>query len=311
MDYKLERKVGINYETKHKSLYEWCLSEYDDSGKQIGSDQIPWPWNFYFIGSSFKVVNYVSIENESDDDGRETSTVKHHTRIVGILHSGCCRDGENLTDDVNFSMFGTGRTVKDFQICIYQAKDNETESCSLTAIPSYETEIDFRDEVQDDFVGFDVTLHKEKFTEFVRLLEQRSVDSVLLRVGKVAGIFSEWSPSISTYKAKILSRMHKIDGMIDGKFKPQSVGDVGEFELNFVTLNKLYVKQSFPPFNVEKAFENPVIDEWVEEPSLQSASDSQEHERFASSMALAVKLIGSLKTPLWCIFAVLVLLLMK
>jgi hypothetical protein len=311
MENLLERKVGINYETQHKSLYEWCLSEYDETGKQVGSDQIPWPWSFYFIGSSFRVATNVSFENRSDAGGLETSTVNQSTTIVGELHSGFCRDGENLTDDVSFSLFGTGRTVTNFHICIGQAKDDQAELCCLTAIPSYKTEIDFRDKTEADFVGFDVMLQKEKFAEFVRLLEQKLVDSIWLRVGRVAGIYSEWSPSISTYEAKILSRYHKIDGLIEGKFEPQSVGDVGAFDLNFVSLKKLYLKQSFPPFDVEKAFEGPVSDEGVEELTLPSESYSQDQTRFNHSVALAVNLIASLKTPLWLIFAVLVILLVK
>lgn len=235
MDYNLDRKVAINYDTEYKSLYKWCLNEFDENNKKIGVDLIPWHWSFYFIGSSLKVVRSVSIEHETQDDGAEKNTVKQQTRIVGTLHSGFCRDGANLEDDVKFSMFGTGRRIKDFQVCIYEVESDDREACRLTAIPSYEMEIDFRNEIQDDFVGFDVTLNKTRFSELVRLLEDKSVDSVWLRVSRVSGIYSEWSPGISTHFAKILSNDHEVEGIKEDSFKPRVVENVGEFELNFTT----------------------------------------------------------------------------
>lgn len=311
MDYNLDRKVVINYDTEFNSLYKWCLNEFDENNKKIGTDLIPWHWSFYFIGSSFKVVRSVSIEHEVQDDGEEKNTVKQNTRIVGTLHSGFCRDGVNLDDDVKFSMFGTGRRIKDFQVCIYQVESDDREACRMTAIPSYEMELDFRNEIQDDFVGFDVTLNKERFSELVRLLEEKSVDSVWLRVSRVSGIYSEWSPSISTRFAKILSNSHEVEGIKEDSFQPKVVENVGEFELNFATLNKLHLKQHLLPVDIEKEFEEPSSDEWINEPELTPAYTNQGDEKLLHSAALLAKLAGSLKTPLWFIFGVLVLLLLK
>lgn len=181
----------------------------------------------------------------------------------------------------------------------------------MTAIPSYSMELDFRNEIQDDFVGFDVTLNKERFSELVRLLEEKSVDSVWLRVSRVSGIYSEWSPSISTRFAKILSNSHEVEGIKEDSFQPKVVENVGEFELNFATLNKLHLKQHLLPVDIEKEFEEPSSDEWINEPELTPAYTNQGDEKLLHSAALLAKLAGSLKTPLWFIFGVLVLLLLK
>lgn len=311
MDYKLERRVAINYETQYDSLYKWCLNEFTEDNKKIGVDLIPWEWSFYFIGSLFKVVTSVSIECEIQEEEKDTKTVRKKTRIVGILHPGFCRDGKNLEDDVTFSMFGTGRRIKEFQVCISQIDSNQPEFCRLTAIPSYETEIDFRDEVEDDFVGFDVGLNKERFDELVRLLESKSVDSVWLRVSRVSGFYSEWSPAISTRFAKILSNHQKIEGVKEGSFQPEVVGRVGEFELNFTTLNKLFLRQTLLPVDLDKEFGDSSGDEWTDEQELPLAYQNQGEDKLFQYTTHLGKLVSGLKTPLWFIFGVLVLLLMK
>jgi hypothetical protein len=311
VDYRLERKIAVNYETQYNNLYKWCLNEYDESNNKLSADLVPWAWSFYFTGSTLKVVKSVSINSSTKSDDVVTSEVTQQTRIVGVLHSGFCRDAKNLIDDVRFSMFGTARSIKDFQLCICQAEDGQAEACELVAIPSYETEIDFSNEIQADFVSFEVTLNKDRFEELVRLLEHKLVDSLWLRVSSVLGVYSEWSPSISTHSAKILSKYHVIEGIDENNFKPKVNGRVGDFELNFTSICKLNLKQSALPVDFEKEFEDPVTNEWDEEIEEQAPTSNPDDERFKHSIALAVKLAGSLKTPLWCIFAVLVLLLMK
>ena len=234
---------------------------------------------------------------------------------MGTLHSGFCRDGENLIDDVNFSMFGTSRKVNCFQICIRQASENEEESCRLDAIPSYELELDFRDELEEDFVGFDVVLHEQKFKKLLLLLERRLVDSVWLRVSGVSGIYADWSPSITTYSAKILTPSHDIKGLIDGKPEPKRVGEIDEFDLNFVTHSKLDPKKAFAKgVDFEGIFDNsqsePILD--LDETVKASGFAKPEyHEKLVDTTAVSAQLVRSLKLPLWCIFSALVLLLMS
>jgi hypothetical protein len=40
MDFHLNRKVVLSQESKYQSLYKWSLQEHDESGKQLGQDQL-------------------------------------------------------------------------------------------------------------------------------------------------------------------------------------------------------------------------------------------------------------------------------
>jgi hypothetical protein len=312
VDNILERRIEINYEPEYKGLYQWCINEFDANNEKISNDLIPWYWSFYFSGSSFTVVRSVSIEEETKDNGDIKNVTKSSTKIVGTLHSGWYPlDGNRLVDEVSFSMFGTARSIKEFELFIYQVDTDDLEACTLTAIPSYESEIDFHKEVIEDYVMFEVMLNKDRFGELVRLLDHKLVDRVGLRLSQVSGVYSEWSPLISTSFAKILSKYHKVKGVKKSKFEPLLDGRVGKFNLSFVSQNPLLPKQSLQSLNFEKAFDEPKKEERSDKPDLPTVNNKYGEDSFLHSIAPAVKLMRSLKIALWCIFAALMLLLMK
>lgn len=305
MNYKLDREIFVNYEPKYKGLYSWCLNEFDENNKEIDKDLIPFSMSLYFIGSSLTVVRSLTLE----DGHTQTKTT-----IVGTMHSGICMDGENLTDDVNYSMFGTGRKIDKFNITLSQVNEGNAECCTLVGIPSWaddDDEIDWMG--QPDYVCFNVRLSNDRFAELIRLFDSRLVDSVSLRASTVRGFYSDWSPSIKTEFVKILTSEHKVEGLDVKKFQPKVVGEVGSFELNFISLSKLNLKQGFSPLsNINKEFDNPSEEARLDqEGQALVIQKSQSDDKFFNSIALAVRLTSGLKIPLWCIFSVLVLLLLR
>jgi hypothetical protein len=211
MDYLLERKVKINTEPEYKSLYSWCLNEFDDNDKLIGSDLVPFAWRFWFTGTSLQVITKLEVERDFETDKTKTSTTK---TIRGKFYSGICFDGKNITDEVVFSIFGTARTVKEFSVSISEAKSDKEEVCWFTAIPSYESEgAEFQKEIENDYVGFDIYVHSEKFNELVKLVESCSLNSVSFSVKGVDGLYARWTPTIKTYTAKILTSDNAIEGV--------------------------------------------------------------------------------------------------
>lgn len=308
MDFNLDRTTRINYSPEYQGLYKWCLAEFDKEGNQLGRDQIPWDLSLYFVGHSLKV--FTSISNESD----EAIGPRKKTSISGKLQPGFYRDAENLTEDVRYSFFGTNREIKNFSFSIRETVDGEAESCSLTAIPEYETNLDFDNWTEEDFVGFDLKLERDKFRELVATLEARAVDSVWLRVNRVAGIYSEWTPDITTYRAKILSRfqLNSVEGIDEDRAKPLVAGMVGEYDFQFVTLTKLLAKQELPTTDSDITKDPDEIGE-DEDYDTVALKDSYSigQQSFEHATSLILKMAHSLKFPLWCIFGVLVLLLLK
>ena len=260
MDYLLDGRIKINSEPKYKSLYSWCLNEVDDNGNIHGDDEIPWNWDFYFIGSLLQVVRNISFGDVYDDDGEklEGKSVSQSKRIIGQLHSGDCSDGRNLEDTTIFRMFGSKRKIEFFNLEIRHVENEKDENCRIDGIPSYSFELDFRHAVEPDYIGVVFYVAKTRFDEIANLIEKKSVDHVRVRLGGVSGIYSTWSPSISTTTAKILTRQHLnfIDGEDEIKSTLPTIGDVEEFSLTLITNNQLNVKIDKRPVSIEKFFDD-------------------------------------------------------
>lgn len=313
MDYRIEKKIKFNDETKHKSLYEWCLNEIGDDGK-VGDDLSPWHWSFSFTASDLRVIRRVEIGKIYDQDERRRGTTETIT-IAGDLFSGSCLDGENLVDITNFSMFGTDRVIKKFDLNIYEADDGEDENCSLWGSPSYEIEIDFSHDITDDDVVVNLHLNTKRFSDFVRLIESKQVDYAFVRLSEISGFYSEWSPSIRTSEVKVLTSSHDIEGLEGKEIEPPKLGSVNEFVISLYSINNLKAKFNREPVDFYKQFEDTSDYEEGNFRVLESIGFKQERIDSNPSkemqLALYAKLVNSLKIPLWLILIALLLLLAK
>jgi hypothetical protein len=306
MDYLLERKVKINRATKHKSLYSWCLNEFDDKGAIVGRDWIPFGWGFRFTGTSLYVSTKINIKR---DDETEKSTASNSKTINGKFYSGVCFDGENLIDVVTFSIFGTDRTIKEFSFTINKAKDGDEDACWLSVIPSYESEdASFRKVIEVDYAGFEIYLKAEKFNELVELIENRSVDSVGMYVSDIDGVYADWTPTIKTSSAKFLTSDNLIDGVEGTNFEGTVVTSVGDFDISFTTQATLNTKQFLPKIDFIKEFEFPSNFDFEDSHSNNSQAIIKKNDADLEQLTQVFK---SLKTVLWFVFAVLVFLLLK
>lgn len=302
MDYQLEKKIAINRDTKHKSLYQWCLNETDIDGKLQSRDLIPFLWNLYFTGTSLQVSTSLNVVRDSKTDAIKSVKI---TSIYGKFYSGICRDGENLSDDVEFSIFGTDRTVKEFSVNIDEKTDDMEEACWLTAFPSYETEDhNFCKYFEDDFIGFQINLSKDKFNELVNLIENRAIDSVNLRTGNVCGIYSDWTPTIKTRSVKVLTTDNVIDGADVKDFEGTTVTLIDDFSIHFTTQIPLNIKPHLPTVDFENKFSEDSY-------KIEVHSNSNSPTASKDSIQVLTESVGKVKIALWCIFVVLVLLLSK
>jgi hypothetical protein len=307
MDFRLDKKITINDNTKHSSLYNWCLNEYDTNGTKGERDLIPWNYDLYFTGSSLKVVNELFYEPKYDEEYNEKKFDESNKRsvIIGKFHSGLCRDGEYLTDEVTYSMFGTNRKFNDFEVRI-TASETNVEICRVDGCPSYAYEVDFSDKIAKDYVQLNLNINLDKFNKLLDLIEAKKVDSAVLRLGNVSGFYSDWSPSISTSFVKILTNAHKISNSESIPIVTPVLGDIGEFSLSLITVNKLNVKIDNLNFDIDKAFEQIEVEEVFDDDAHSSVTINN-----IENSDLTAKAVDKLKLPLWLIFIVLVLLLSK
>jgi hypothetical protein len=191
--------------------------------KQIGQDQIPWDWTLRFTATSCVLSDSIDID---------TPKIVQRQVIRARLRPGSPRDDGD--DETMFSMFGTDRTVKSFELEIHPIADPaKQESCSAWGSVSYTTEIDFSKETLDDCITFYLFVKPETFARYGAKIAHGLVDEVTLSVKSVDGFYSEWSPGVSTSKVKVLTSgsEQKIVFPPGREIKPPRLGHVGAAEL--------------------------------------------------------------------------------
>ncbi len=220
MDFHLERGLRLPKEP-NKS---WAINEIDAQGQTIGRDQMPWEWTFYFTATScflcdsieidppfdskFKVTNQDGTVTEQESSDKEEPTIAQSQLIRARLRSGARGDkgDEDYFRETQFSMFGTDRAIKHFELNIKPLADPaKQERCSAWGCVSYTSEVDFRYETREDCIVFSFFVKPETFARYAEKVAHGLIDEVIFRVGGVDGFYSEWSPSISTRNVKVLT----------------------------------------------------------------------------------------------------------
>jgi hypothetical protein len=304
MKYNLEREVLANYDPKYKNLYKWCINERINDAEKPSTDYVNWDWHCYFHCSSIKVLRKLEISRADENSPKSTKQV---TRIIGIAHSGFHRHDYDFIEEIYYSMFGTNRKIEKFGVTIYES-ENGKEDCYVSAIPSYDIELDGDSEVAEDFVSFDLYLNKEKFREYVTLIDEGKVDNVYFVLKEAKGFYAQWSPNGSTFSIKLLTPSHELIGVDETIYKPSIISDIGEFEIYFGHSQTLKTKSKSDHIEVESHQERELNDEDFHNPNRYS----EQNYYLLNNLVEDVRALTSkLKAPLWCIFAVLLLILLK
>ena len=220
LDFHLEHGLRLRTEPEYKNLYAWAINEIDTHGKQIGGDQIPWPWSLYFTATSCTLGDSFEIKSAKQE-------------IAQVIRIQLRPGGRwNDVDETTFSMFGTKRTIKNFELHIHPISDTaEQESCRAWGTVSYDMEVDFRSETTNDCVVFYLHVKPETFARYGAKIAHGLVDEIIFRVQSVSGFYSEWSPGISTRDVKVLTGDHKVTLPPGSQFELPRLGHVGEAAL--------------------------------------------------------------------------------
>jgi hypothetical protein len=226
VDVHLERRLRLHTEPKHKNLYSWAIQEIDVEGKLIGHDQIPWPWTLQFTATSCVLADNIEIQRkEAALAPPKVAQRQHiHIRLRPVQPS----DDERYSGETTFSMFGTDRPIKSFDLNVYPVVDpsKEEESCSAWGFTSDNV-------TTDDCVGFDVFVKPDTFARYGAKIAHGLVDEITLSVGSVAGFYSEWSPLISADHIKVLAQgsEQNISAPPNHRVEPLRLGHVGKVNL--------------------------------------------------------------------------------
>jgi len=243
MEVHLDRGLKIQATPRHKNLYSWAINELDNDGEVLGSDQIPWHWDFYFSATEIVLSDEILVSEAGDIDGAPLEARIANKRIITArLVSGDPRREDGWFDRTTFRMFGTDRAISDIRLNVVPLEtERETEICRVLGRVSYTLDSDFRYETVEDWIGFYLKVKPSTFEHYAARISAGTANEVILRVSRVEGFYSAWSPDISTRHVKVLVRgsdhdLHLPDGF---EIEPPRLGSVGEVAL---TINAKYVQ---------------------------------------------------------------------
>ncbi len=264
MDYHLEREIRLSEESQHT----WSLQEFDKDGSKVGDDRIPWN-GLYFTASELRLISQIKLERpHKSNDEEENKVIEESEIISAILHPGVCGDGQSLQDDVSYTMFGTDRRIKNFGMYIEKIETEDVnERCTLWGCVRYTMEIDFNYETTDDTVQILIYLSPERFKSLAEIIKMQRADVVQVRLRKVSGFYSAWSPFIKTERVKVLARAdnQKIVFPEGCDITPPELGEVGEFSLSITQRNKANPKQDLNIYKLFEEQDKALEDTWEEE----------------------------------------------
>lgn len=226
MEFLLERQVRLNSQPQYASLYQWALNEIDAQG-QTGHDQIPWPWTLRFTATSCLISD--SIEIRPGYKTPPETEIARRQVILFELRPGDLKDDQTFIRNTTYSMFGTDRTIKSFQLQVDQIGEADEEHCSAWGTVAYTSEHDFRQETTDDCIVFYLRVKPDTFARYMDRLTSGLADEIIFSVGRVEGFYSEWSPTVSADRVKVLANgsEHKVIVPSGVEIEPPRLGAVG------------------------------------------------------------------------------------
>ncbi len=309
MEIHVNREIHLIEGSEHKNLYSWSLQEYSLDGKKEGSAQIPWAWSLNFVASELRYNKKIKLENDRRDENYSTDKITESTESVSAnLHSGGFRGGKGLSDVTSFSMFGTDREIKNFNLLILQLEAKDiNERCRIWGSVSFTSEIDFRNETQADDITVEIYLTPLRFKEIVEAVKTQNVDVLVLRISHAMGFYSEWSPSISTRSVKVLTQdnTHKVITAHGSTIAILRLGAVGECDLNLYKRTHLNLNQDFQRADT-RMFEEEEYG--TEETQKQQKTGSVE---ILTQLIRTQQTLRALRFPIWAIVIMLGLMLLK
>lgn len=261
MEYHIERGLRLNQKPEHSRLYQWAVNEIDETGQQIGSDYIPWPWSFVFVARSCELVARCEIKTVGLMAMPLNAPEVNDSRAIQAKLRPSVFDDEDDSrrTRTRFSMFGTSRVIEEFGLRILPLSGQEPESCTAWGCVSYTAEMDFRDQTEPDMIIFTIMVRPETFARYAALIAQGTVSRLSLRVHSVHGFYSNWSPSISTSAVKVLARSNdqSVEPQVDG-IAPPRLGEIGEAEVSFT--RRIVFEKHPTPDSYDQVDDAPLIE---------------------------------------------------
>lgn len=302
-------RVVLSTQSEHEGLYSWFLREVGDKEPKYQRDQIPWNWTQYFTLVDITVSRSVATgDRYSVRDEEQPGEVIERSFIRANLLPFDAH-GRLFRSSTEYSMFGTNRKISNIELLIYPLESGQLECCAAWGSLSHTNEIDFRDVTFEDDMGFILRLKTVQFDRLACMVNEKSIAGGSIIVHDVEGFYSDWSPSVSTNRIKVLTsdRMDQPVDLPEGcKIVPPRLGKVGEFKLTVFD-----VRQFDLPSESNDSGDTGVEIHARNEPSQGASSIATAPVDRAMVDVKALDVLKSLRAAAWAIAALLILILLR
>lgn len=223
--------------SRHKGLYEWSIQEFDDQG-QVGPDYIPFGWGVNFYATDLRLSDTVTVEVKGSPGEEVERAIAARRRFIRAeLRTGYPQQHSWSAPSLGY--FGRKEQVEQITLFIRTPEEGEAEACRLAGGLPFSGSYGER---QGDLLEVQLVLSRETFEDLVVRIRERSVDIVNLRLSRVAGLYSEWSPDIDVRKLKLLTEPsnHRLDLSMAGPISPRTIGVVKEASLTLHSMQTFH-----------------------------------------------------------------------
>lgn len=286
-DANLEHTIRFGREVEFKNLFTWYIQELATDGRAIGQKQIPWEWRLNFVAAEAHLQSLIA--SEGGTNGQPPKQTRADTIHIVL------KPYDPHGNVPSFSMFGTSRRIAQMTLTARSLADpSKPEGCSAWGFVRYTSDVDFREELVDDALGFDLALSADNFDVLRNVVRAAGSSTIRFSIMGVSGFYAPWSPGISTDEVKILANYNdqKVEG-IEPRELPR-LGNVADFTLRISQSNAT---------DVEIFKEN-----FAEDDSETSAPLGSDAERAASNDNVVAELrhvqktMNRLAVPMWLLF---------
>lgn len=236
-NYELDYSVRLEPESRHKGLYDWSIREFEDE-KQVGPDYIPFGWGVNFYATDLRLSDSVAIEVKGNlSDEADKAVFARRRFIRAELKTGFPQ--QKAWSAPSLSYFGRRDEVGHITLFIRPTEEGQVEACHLAGGLPFAGSYGER---HGDLLEVQFVVNLATFEDLVGRVRERSVDIANLRLSRVAGLYSEWSPDIDVRHLKLLTEPsnHRLDLSSARSITPKSMGVVKEAVLTLHSIQSFH-----------------------------------------------------------------------
>jgi len=240
MGFNFKKKLVLKYERK----YEFIKDEvsYECSLDELGFGWASTKYNPLDVHHEFLIFSLKITRNYNQTANNLSQSGKATTSIVGSLMPVLHVDYFNENKEYRlpkYVMFGSSEKLADIKVNIYPIGPGELEECSafgsLTRVAERYT--------YTEYIRIEIKIDESRFNEYVRLIENDLINHSRLIIRGASGFYSQCKPfNFSPYiypEIKVLIDEHKVDGEEASPIKLSRLDTIEEFELELTTKNEL------------------------------------------------------------------------